>query len=160
MKLLLVEDEKKVAQFIKDALERENYSVEVAYDGEEGEQRALEDNFDLIILDILLPKKDGLSLLKNLREKKISTPVLFLTAKSSVEDRVAGLDLGADDYLPKPFAVTELLARVRSLIRRGTSASVLRVGDLVLNPLTRKVWRQKYVFIVRSKEFTLLELFM
>jgi len=160
MKLLLVEDEKKVAQFIKDALERENYSVEVAYDGEEGEQRALEDNFDLIILDILLPKKDGLTLLKDLREKKISTPVLFLTAKSSVEDRVAGLDLGADDYLPKPFAVTELLARVRSLIRRGTSASVLRVGDLVLNPLSRKVWRQKKEINLTSKEFTVLELFM
>lgn len=158
MRILLVEDETKVADFIKDALEREKYSVEVAYDGEEGETRALADNFDLIILDILLPKKDGLLVLRSLREKKLTTPVLFLTAKSSVEDRVTGLDLGADDYLTKPFAITELLARVRSLIRRPTA--IIRVGDLVLNPLTRKVWRGKKEIVLTAKEFALLEYFM
>lgn len=162
MRILLVEDETKVADFIKDALEREKYSVEVAHDGEEGERRALADNFDLIILDVLLPKKDGFLLLRALREKKVATPVLFLTAKSSVEDRVTGLDLGADDYLPKPFAVTELLARVRSLIRRGSSSqtAIIRVGDLVLNPVTRKVWRHKKEIVLTAREFALLEYFM
>src|SRR3989304_9137954 len=120
MRVLYIEDEKKVADLVKDALERENYSVEIASDGEQGEALALNRHFDLVILDILLPKRDGLELLKNLRAKKPSTPVLLLTAKTSVQDKVKGLDEGADDYLTKPFAVTELLARVRSLIRRGS----------------------------------------
>ncbi len=162
MKILFVEDEKKVAYLVKDALERENYSVELAFDGERGERLATSSDFDLIILDILLPKKDGLSLLKNLRGKKSTTPVLLLTAKSSVEDRVIGLDGGADDYLTKPFAITELLARVRSLIRRGSTsqATLLRVGDVVLNPLTRNVRRQSKEIELTAKEYALLEYFM
>src|SRR3990170_4896666 len=158
MKVLYVEDEKKVADLVKDALERENFSVEIAYDGEQGESLALEGDFDLVILDILLPKKDGLDVLKSLRKKKASTPVLLLTAKTSVEDRVKGLDGGADDYLTKPFAITELLARVRSLIRRGgsTQAAIVRVGDVTLNPLRRKVTRQNKAIDLTTKEYALL----
>lgn len=162
MKVLYVEDEKKVADLVKDALERENFSVEIAYDGEQGESLALEGDFDLVILDILLPKKDGLDVLKSLRKKKASTPVLLLTAKTSVEDRVKGLDGGADDYLTKPFAITELLARVRSLIRRGgsTQAAIVRVGDVTLNPLRRKVTRQNKAIDLTTREYALLEYFM
>ena len=162
MRVLYVEDEKKVADLVKDALERESYAVEIASDGEEGESLALRGDFDLVILDILLPKKDGLEVLKTLREKKAPTPVLLLTAKTAVEDRVKGLDEGADDYLTKPFAITELLARVRSLIRRGSGsqAAILRVGDVVLNALTRQVKRRNKPIDLTSKEFVLLEYFM
>jgi len=162
MRVLYVEDEKKVADLVKDALERENYSVEIAFDGEQGETLALNRHFDLVILDILIPKKDGLEVLRNLRAKKPSTPVLLLTAKTSVQDKVKGLDEGADDYLTKPFAITELLARVRSLIRRGSSsqAATLRVGDVVLDPLTRKVRRGGKGIDLTTKEYTLLEYFM
>lgn len=162
MRVLYVEDEKKVADLVKDALERENYSVEIACDGEQGEVLALNRHFDLVILDILTPKKDGLEVLRNLRAKKHSTPVLLLTAKTSVQDKVRGLDEGADDYLTKPFAVTELLARVRSLIRRGSSsqAATLRVGDVVLDPLTRKVRRGDRAIDLTTKEYALLEYFM
>lgn len=162
MKVLYVEDEKKVADLVKDALERENFSVVIGSDGEQGESLALESDFDLVILDLLLPKKDGLDVLKTLREKKPTTPVLLLTAKSSVEDKVKGLDEGADDYLTKPFAITELIARVRSLIRRGGTgqAAPIRVGDVVLNPLTRKVRRQNKPIDLTTKEYDLLEYFM
>ncbi len=119
MKILVVEDEKKVAKFLQQGLEEEQYSVDIAYDGEQGQQMALAGAYDLIVLDILLPKKDGVSVLRDVRENKITTPVLMLTAKSSTEDKVEGLDSGADDYLTKPFAFAELLARVRSLLRRG-----------------------------------------
>jgi DNA-binding response OmpR family regulator len=162
MRVLYVEDEKKVADLVKDALEREKYSVETASDGEQGEALALSRQFDLVILDILLPKRDGLELLKSLRAKKPSTPVLLLTAKTSVQDKVKGLDEGADDYLTKPFAVTELLARVRSLIRRGSGrqAGVLRVGDVVLDPLTRRVRREDKAIDLTTREYMLLEYFM
>jgi DNA-binding response OmpR family regulator len=162
MRVLYVEDEKKVADLVKDALEREDYSVEIASDGEEGEALALQGHFDLVILDILIPKRDGLELLRNLRAKKPSTPVLLLTAKTSIEDKVKGLDGGADDYLTKPFAVTELLARVRSLIRRGSSshAAALRLGDVVLDPFTRKVQRGDKAIDLTTKEYALLEYFM
>jgi DNA-binding response OmpR family regulator len=161
MRILYVEDEKKVADLVKDALERENYSVEIASDGEQGEALALSGHFDLVILDILMPKRDGLEVLRNLRAKKLSTAVLLLTAKTTVEDKVKGLDGGADDYLTKPFAVTELLARVRSLMRRGSSqATALRVGDVVLDPLTRKVRRGEKLIDLTTKEYALLEYFM
>jgi DNA-binding response OmpR family regulator len=162
VKVLYVEDEKKVADLVKDALERENFSVEIASNGEVGESRALDGDFDLVILDILLPKKSGLDVLKVLRARKLEAPILLLTAKSAVEDKVKGLDTGADDYLTKPFAITELIARVRSLIRRGSGsqAAPLRVGEVVLNPLTRKVKRQNKTIDLTAKEFDLLEYFM
>ncbi|HMD14020.1 MAG TPA: response regulator, partial [Bacteroidota bacterium] len=119
MKILVVEDEKKVANFLQQGLQEEDYVVDVAYDGEQGALLATTQSFDLILLDILLPKKDGVTIVKELRAKRIDTPVLMLTAKSSVDNRVEGLDAGADDYLVKPFAFEELLARIRSLMRRG-----------------------------------------
>src|SRR5262249_390856 len=143
MRVLLVEDEKKVASFIKKGLEEEQYQVEVAYDGEDGLRRALIEDHDLIILDILLPRRDGISVLKEIREQHIETPVLMLTAKDSVEDRVMGLNSGCDDYLPKPFAFAELLARSRALLRRKTPdrAATLKVADLVLDPVSHQVHR-------------------
>jgi heavy metal response regulator len=162
MKILVVEDEKKVGAFIKKGLEEDNYSVELAFDGEKGEELASRRPFDLIILDILMPKKDGLTLLKELRAKKISTPVLMITAKGSVEDKVKGLDTGADDYLVKPFAIAELLARVRSLLRRGgpEKSTALIVADLTLDLVSHKATRGENLIELTGKEYTLLEYFM
>ena len=119
MHILVVEDEKKVASFIKRGLEAANYSVDVEHDGEAGLNRLLKSDYDLVILDVMLPKLDGLSLMKEIRQRRVDVPVLLLTARVTVADRVMGLDLGADDYLTKPFAFEELLARVRALLRRG-----------------------------------------
>src|SRR5947207_38054 len=140
MRILVVEDEKKVAKFIKQGLEEEHYAVDVVHDGQHGEVLASTEEFDLIVLDILLPKKDGISVLKELRTKRINTPVLMLTAKSSTENKVEGLDSGADDYLTKPFSFSELLARVRSLLRRGAveKSTILKVSDLHLDTVTHK----------------------
>ncbi|MGB9773801.1 MAG: response regulator [Bacteroidota bacterium] len=162
MRILIVEDEKKVARFIQQALEEEHYTTDVAYDGEKGEELALSGVYDLIVLDILLPKRDGIEVLKRLRVRKISTPILLLTAKSAVEDKVEGLDSGADDYLTKPFAVAEFLARVRSLLRRGTTEknTVLRAADLVLDTVTHKAKRGEKNIELTSKEYALLEFFM
>lgn len=162
MKILVVEDEKKVGAFIKKGLEEDSYSVELAYDGDKGEELAVAQNFDLIILDILMPKKDGLTLLKELRAKQISTPVLMITAKGSVDDKVKGLDSGADDYLVKPFAIAELLARVRSLLRRGPAekSTSLVVGDLALDLVSHKARRGQKLIDLTAKEYTLLEYFM
>src|SRR5512146_1106915 len=136
MKILVVEDEKKVSSFIKRGLEEEKYEVDTAADGEEGLKMALERLYDLIVLDWMLPKKDGLTMLKELRGQKIMTPVLMLTAKDSVEDIVAGLDSGSDDYLTKPFAFAELLARVRALMRRSEldRGAEIRFSNLRLDP--------------------------
>ncbi len=162
MKILVVEDEKKVGAFIKKGLEEDSYSVELAHDGDKGEELAVAQNFDLIILDILMPKKDGLTLLKELRAKQISTPVLMITAKGSVDDKVKGLDSGADDYLVKPFAIAELLARVRSLLRRGSAekSTSLVVGDLALDLVSHKARRGHKLIDLTAKEYTLLEYFM
>jgi heavy metal response regulator len=162
MKILVVEDEKKVGAFIKKGLEEDSYSVELAHDGDKGEELAVTQNFDLIILDILMPKKDGLTLLKELRAKQISTPVLMITAKGSVEDKVKGLDSGADDYLVKPFAIAELLARVRSLLRRGPAekSTSLVVADLALDLVSHKARRGHKLIDLTAKEYTLLEYFM
>lgn len=143
MIILIVEDEEKITSFIKRGLEEEGYTVDVAYNGEEGLSRAESNSYDLIILDIMLPKKDGLTVCKSLRKEKVTTPVLMLTAKDTVEDKVSGLDSGADDYLTKPFAFEELLARVRALLRRGRplSPEKLKVADLVLDPVTHQVKR-------------------
>jgi heavy metal response regulator len=162
MNILIVEDEKKVASFLQQGLEEEQYTVEIASDGEVGSELAMTGRFDLIILDIMLPKKDGITILKELRAKQIGTPVLMLTARSSIDNRVEGLDAGADDYLPKPFAFAELLARVRSLLRRGAAekSTVLTVADLQLDTVTHKARRGETLIDLTGKEYALLEYFM
>ena len=162
MRILVVEDEKKVSSFIKRGLEEENYEVLLAADGEEGLALAAEKPVDLIVLDWMLPKKDGLTMLKELRSKKIVTPVLMLTAKDTVEDIVAGLESGSDDYLTKPFAFAELLARVRALLRRSEMdrGAEIHFADLRLDPVTHKVWRGDREIDLTAKEYGLLEYFM
>ena len=162
MRILVVEDEKKVANFIKRGLEEELYEVQTAGDGEEGFKIAREKSFDLIVLDWMLPKKDGLSVLKELRAMKNMTPVLMLTAKDSVEDIVTGLDSGSDDYLTKPFAFSELFARVRALVRRSEQdrGAEISFADLRLDPVTHKVWRSGKEIDLTAKEYGLLEYFM
>jgi heavy metal response regulator len=159
MHILVVEDEKKVATFIKRGLEAANYSVDVEHDGKAGLNRMLEGGFDLVVLDVMLPTLDGLSVLQQIRRQRISLPILLLTARDAVTDRVSGLDLGADDYLTKPFAFEELLARVRALLRRGGPATpaVLTVADLRLDPATREVSRGHRRIELTPKEFALLE---
>ncbi len=162
MRILIVEDEKKVAGFIKKGLEEETYAVDVAYDGEEGFHLAAMNEYDMIILDLMLPKIDGLEVLTRLRDKKVSTPILLLTAKDAVEDKVTGLNKGADDYLTKPFAFSELLARIRSLLRRGQveTKTELKVGDLSLDMVSHKVSRNGEEIELTGKEYSLLEYFM
>jgi DNA-binding response OmpR family regulator len=162
MKILVIEDEKKVANFIKRGLEEEKYEVQTAADGEEGLKLALEGAFSLIVLDWMLPKKDGLSVLKELRDQKNMTPILMLTAKDSVEDITLGLDSGADDYLSKPFAFNELTARVRALLRRSEQGkgAEIRFADLRLDPVSHKVWRNNIEIDLTAKEYGLLEYFM
>ena len=162
MRLLVVEDEKKVARFVKKGLEEEGYAVDVAPDGEEGLGMALDGVHDLIILDIHLPRMDGLGVLQELRKKKVTTPVLLLTVRATIEDKVLGLDAGADDYLTKPFAFQELLARVRALLRRRAEAEapVLQVADLTLDPARRLASRGGEKIDLTPKEFALLAYFM
>jgi heavy metal response regulator len=162
VRILVVEDEKKVASFIKKGLEEEGYAVDVAADGEEGLAMALTGVHDLIILDIRLPKMDGLRVLQELRRDSVSVPVLLLTVRATIEDKVLGLDAGADDYLTKPFAFQELVARVRALLRRRAEAepTVLRVGDLRLDPARRTVTRGGETIDLTPREFALLDYFM
>jgi DNA-binding response OmpR family regulator len=162
MRILVVDDDRRLCAVIKRGLLEEAYAVDLAYDGDEGEYLAEVNPYDLIILDIMLPNKDGIEVCNELRAKKINTPILMLTAKDTVEDRVRGLDTGADDYLIKPFAFNELLARVRALLRReGMSKSPeLRVGDLTLNTLTREIWRGQRPIELTTKEYVILEYFM
>jgi DNA-binding response OmpR family regulator len=162
MRILVVEDEKKVASFIQRGLEGEGFSVEVAYDGESGVEMGSQSSFDLILMDVMLPKMDGLQAIKALREKGVESPVLCLTAKDTVEDIVAGLDSGSDDYLTKPFAFAELLARVRALVRRGTQerGAEITYADLRLDPVAHKVWRSDSEIDLTAKEYALLEFFM
>ncbi len=162
MRLLVVEDEKKVASFIKQGLEEEGYAVDVALDGEKGLEMALDRVHDLIILDISLPKRDGLQVLKKLRQQRVNIPVLLLTVRATIEDKILGLDAGADDYLTKPFAFQELVARVRALLRRRAEAepALLQVADLILDPARRVVSRGGEKIELTAKEFALLEYFM
>jgi heavy metal response regulator len=162
MRILVVEDEKKVASFLKKGLEEEYYAVDCAYDGEEALYMVEANDYDLVILDIMLPKIDGLEVLQGVRDKGLPLPVLMLTAKDSVEDVVKGLDAGGDDYLTKPFAFAELLARVRALLRRkeGEPAGELHVADLVLDPVTHTVSRGGQEIELTSKEYALLEYLM
>ena len=162
MKILVVEDEKKVANIIKRGLEEEKFEVDTAFDGDEGIKLALEGGYNLIILDVVLPKRDGLSVVKELRARKMMVPVLMLTAKDLLEDIVAGLNSGSDDYLTKPFVFAELLARVRALLRRSEleRGAEIRFADLRLDPVTHKVWRKDKEIDLTAKEYALLEFFM
>lgn len=159
MRLLIVEDEPKVARFVERGLREEHYAVDVAADGEAGLDLALVHDYDLVILDVMLPKKDGFEVLDALRAAKRPCKVLMLTARDSVKDRVRGLDGGADDYLVKPFAFAELLARVRALLRRsgGTEVTTLSFADLVLDVKARKVTRAGQPVALSAREFALLE---
>jgi DNA-binding response OmpR family regulator len=162
MRILVVEDEAKVGSFIRRALEEESYAIDLCVDGAEGLDLALAGTYDLIVLDVMLPRLSGLEILQRLRKEKVKTPVLILTARAQLEQRVKGLDAGADDYLTKPFAIEELLARVRALLRRGMgeSAGLLQVEDVVLNPATREVTRGGQRLDLTTKEYALLEYFM
>ena len=162
MRILVVEDEAKMAAFIKRGLEEEGSVVDISPDGEDGLFRAKTGTYDLVILDITLPLLDGIEVCRRLRQDRIATPVLLLTARDSVDMKVRGLDSGADDYLTKPFAFAELLARIRALRRRERNEVNLRlqIGDLLLDPLTRRVSRASLPIQLTSKEFALLECFM
>jgi len=161
MRILVVEDEKKVARFIERGLKEERFAVDVAHDGEAGLELALLNPYDLVVLDVLMPKKDGFQVLAEIRAAKRPCRVLMLTARDSVEDRVRGLDTGADDYLTKPFAFAEFLARVRVLLRRGVAEQTsLRIADLVLDLKARKVTRAGQPIFLSVKEFAVLEHFV
>lgn len=162
MKILVVEDEERVAHFIQKGLKEEGHAVDVAYDGEEGEFLGEVNDYDLIILDLMLPKKNGITVCRELRERGVSTPVLMLTARDAVEDKVRGLDAGADDYLAKPFAFEELLARVRALLRRKSEnkSPILKVADLELDPISRQATRAGKNIRLTTKEYALLEYLM
>jgi heavy metal response regulator len=162
MRLLVIEDEKKVSSFIRKGLEEEGYAVDVAFDGKTGCQMAMDRVHDLIVLDINLPMMDGLSVLNKLRAAKVSTPVLLLTVRANIEDKIIGLDSGADDYLTKPFAFEELVARVRALLRRQAEAklSLLQFADLTLDPSRRTVHRGAKRIDLTAKEYALLYYFM
>lgn len=162
MRILVVEDEKKLAGFIRRALREDGHAVDACHDGGDALPMALNENYDAIVLDLQLPGVDGLSILRELRHRKKATGVLILTARDSVNDRVAGLDEGADDYLVKPFALDELRARVRAMFRRGkaTPATVLSYSDLTMNLLDHSVYRGKRELALTQKEFSLLEYFL
>jgi heavy metal response regulator len=162
MRILVVEDEKKVARFIQQGLEEEHYKVDVAYDGENGAVMAETQNYDAVILDVMLPSMSGIDVTRRLRSNRVTTPILMLTAKIATEDKVAGLDSGADDYLTKPFAVAELLARVRSLLRRGAleKSTILTCGDLELDTVSHKARRRGRAIDLTAKEYALLEYFL
>jgi DNA-binding response OmpR family regulator len=162
MRILLVEDEKKVSSFIKKGLEEEFYSVDTAYDGKSALNFANNENYDLIILDIMLPVKDGVTVLREMRKNEISVPVLMLTAKDSTDNKIEGLDSGADDYLTKPFAFEELLARVRALLRRNSvnRSVLLKAADMTLDAQTHKVKRGAIEILLTPKEYSILEYLM
>ena len=162
MRILLVEDNRRLHTSLRQSLEEDGYAVDSAYDGEEGESFALAAPYDLIILDIMLPKKDGFHVCQDLRDQHVRTPILMLTARDAIEDRVEGLDNGADDYLIKPFAMKELRARLRALLRREQPEKTgsLRVADLVLDPANHRLERGGVPLELTAREFTMLEYLM
>ncbi len=159
MKVLLVEDEKKVSSLIRKGLEARGFVVDAAGNGDEGYLLATTRPYDVLVLDIMLPGRDGLSILRNLREKKIAVPIILLTARSELNERIEGLNLGADDYLTKPFFIDELIARIHAVTRRvsGAVQSILSVSDLTMNLLTREVRRGDATIVLTPREFALLE---
>jgi len=162
MNILIVEDEKDLAKIIKKKLERENFTADMSYDGEDAIDKTIVNEYDLIILDIMLPKKSGIDVLKELRDWEDKTPVLILTARDSVEDKVKGLNLGADDYLTKPFAFEELFARIKTIFRRGVKehSNILKNGNLTLNTIDYTVKRGDKKIELTSKEYSVLEYLM
>jgi len=162
MRLLFVEDEKKISTLVRRHLREEGYQVDLVENGEEGVTKATHEPYDAIILDVMLPGLDGLSVLRIVRERGIKTPVLLLSARGDVSERIEGLNMGADDYLSKPFAMDELIARLRALLRRasGEQLSFYKVGDLALNLLSREVWRGQRKVELTKREFGLLEFMM
>ncbi|MBM4056143.1 MAG: response regulator transcription factor [Planctomycetes bacterium] len=162
MKILIIEDEKKIVKYLKQGLEEHSYAVDIAHNGIDGLHLATHENYDLMILDIMLPGINGKEILKHIRNIGIHTPVIFLTAIDSVNDKVNGLDIGADDYIVKPFSFPELLARIRACMRRRTDnyVSFLKTGNLTLDPKTRKVFRDKQKIELTPVEFSILEYFM
>jgi DNA-binding response OmpR family regulator len=162
MRILIIEDNRRLNNSLKMSLEDDGYAVDSTYDGEEGQELAEMTPYDAIILDILLPRKDGLQVCRDLRGNRVNTPIIMLTARDTVEDRVQGLDSGADDYLVKPFAIQELRARLRALLRRESSdkSGLLTVGDLTLDPAAHQVERSGQPVQLTAKEFALLEYFM
>lgn len=160
MKILVVEDDPKIASFIQKGLKEQGYVVDVCNDGDEGYDLASAEAYDVVLLDIMLPGRDGLSILRNLREQKNTVPVILLTARSGLDERVEGLNLGADDYLAKPFYMEELIARIIAVSRRtsGEQLSVINHGELTLNLITREVRREEEVLELTSREFNILEL--
>lgn len=162
MRILVVEDERKVASFLRQGLQEEGHAVEIAADGAAALDTLLEEpGYDLVVLDLMLPKRDGFEVLKTLRQRRIQTPVLVLTARDAVSDKVTGLDLGADDYLTKPFSFDEFLARVRALLRRGSGQRVpaFKLDDLTLDPATRTATRGARRITLTAREYALLEYF-
>lgn len=159
MAILVIEDEKKLVDILKIALKGERYSVDVAYDGQEGLQKAMKNNYSLILLDIMLSKKDGLSVCRELRAHQINTPIIMLTAKGTLEDRVEGLNAGADDYLIKPFGFTELFARIRAVLRRrrNTESDIVKIADLIMDKKKHEVTRAGKVIALTPKEYKLLD---
>ena len=162
MRILVVEDNRRLNTTLKTSLEEDGYAVDVAYDGDEGEDFALAAPYDLILLDVMLPKKDGFSLCRDLRQQGIHAPILMLTARDAVDDRVDGLDSGADDYLVKPFSMNELRARLRALLRRNKpeKTALLQVGDLSLDPANHQVQRGNTPIDLTPREFAILEYMM
>jgi two-component system, OmpR family, response regulator len=162
VKVLVIEDEKKIASFVRKGLEAQGFVVEVSHHGDEGYSMATTRSYDVLVLDIMLPGRDGLSILRNLRERKLTLPVILLTARSELNERLEGLNLGADDYLAKPFFLEELIARIQAVVRRaaGTPQSILEVEDLTVNLLTRAVRRGERKIELTAREFSLLEQLM
>ena len=159
MKLLVIEDEKKIANLLQKGFREQGYEVDISPNGEDGLERASSNPYDAIVIDVMLPGRDGLSVLRTLRERKVTTPVMIVTARGEVSERVEGLNLGADDYIAKPFSMDEVIARIRALIRRvtGETISLYKVGDLAMNLVKREVTRGARRIDLTSREFRLLE---
>ena len=159
MKLLVIEDETKIASLLKKGLQEQGFQVDISGDGEEGLERATTTPYDAIVIDIMLPKRDGLSVLRTLRLRKVTAPVMIITARGDVNERVEGLNLGADDYMAKPFSMDEVVARIRALVRRvtGETITLYKVGDLIMNLVTREVLRGTRRVNLTTREFRLLE---
>lgn len=162
MTILIIEDEKKLVGILKRALKGERYSVEVAYDGKEGLEKAIKSSYSLILLDVMLPEMDGFAVCKELRNRQIHTPIIMLTAKGGAEDRVAGLDVGADDYLIKPFGLDELFARIRAVLRRRVTvdAEIMKIADLELDKKKHELSRAGEIIPLTPKEYKLLEVLL